>query len=55
MQLINVRETEVAIKNGQSREIGNIEHTSNRTKTNKTSVRMMEEQTFFHLSRNIFK
>ena len=27
--------TEVAIKNGQSRDIGNIGHTRNRTKTNR--------------------
>jgi len=33
---MNVRETEGAIKNGQSRDTGNTGHTRHRTKTNKT-------------------
>jgi hypothetical protein len=33
---INVEETEGAIKNGQSRDTGNIGYTKHRTKTNKT-------------------
>ena len=34
---MNVRETEGAIKNGQSRDTGNTGHTSHRTKTDKTT------------------
>jgi len=35
---INVRETEEVIKNGQSRDTGNIGYTRHRTKTNKTKT-----------------
>ena len=37
---IQVIETKGAIKNGQSRETGNIEHTRHKTKTNKTKHNM---------------
>ena len=43
MVYINVRETEGAIKNGQSREIGNMEYTSH--KTNKGNNKIPELRT----------